>query len=72
MIDDIKKIQDSLGSNFKQLNSIMNAHLNQLPQDQQKKIVPIRADISKLVNEMKNGDLEAINKITDKYANIRR
>lgn len=72
MIDDIKNIQDSLGSNFNQLKKIMDAHLNQLPEEHQKKVNPIRSDIAKIVKEIKKGDTNAINKITDKYADIRR
>jgi hypothetical protein len=72
MIEDIKNIQDSLGSNFKGLKKIMDAHLNQLPEEHQKKLNPIRADIAQIVKEIKKGNVDAINKIHQKYADIRR
>ena len=72
MIDDIKKIQINLGKNFNDLKRIMDSYLNELPEEAQKKINPIRTDINKIMKEVKNGNVDAINKITDKYANISR
>lgn len=71
MIDEIKEIKNTLGKTTKDLKNLMDAHLNVLPEEELKKLAPIRADISKIMKQVKEGNVDAINKITDKYANIR-
>ena len=51
LIDDIKKIQINLGKNFNDLKRIMDSYLNELPEEAQKKINPIRTDINKIMKE---------------------
>jgi len=68
----IKDIEKSLLTDLKRMTNILDAHLSKIPQDASIKVAPIRADMSRILKSIKNGDVDAINEITQKHANTNR
>lgn len=72
MIHEIHKLTERLSKDTMKLKKIMDNQLSKLPQEAVEKVAPIQADMNKILRSVKSGDVDAINKIKDKYANIHR
>ena len=72
MIHDIHKITERLSKDTMKLKKIMDNQLSKLPQEAVEKVAPIQADMNKILRSVKNGNVEAINEIREKYADINR
>lgn len=72
MIDNIHKLTDRLTKDTMKLKKMMDHQLSKLPEDAVKKIAPIQADMNKILKSVKEGNVDAINEIRNKYANTNR
>lgn len=72
MIHDIHKITERLSKDTMKLKKIMDNQLSKLPQEAVEKVAPIQADMNRILRSVKNGNVEAINEIREKYADINR
>lgn len=72
-MEQIKDLQDNLGKSFKQLLDMNKEFLSNLTDEQRKQVLPMQNDINDILRAVKKGDILAINKIQQKYAdtNIR-
>lgn len=72
MINDIHKLTERLSKDTAKLKKIMDNQLSKLPEEARKKVAPMQADMNRILRSVKSGDVDAINEIKDKYANIHR
>lgn len=70
MINDIHKLTERLSKDTMKLKKIMDNQLSKLPEDAVKKIAPIQADMNRILRSVKDGNVDAINEIRNKYADI--
>jgi len=69
-IDDIQKLTERLSKDTMKLKKIMDNHLSKLPEDMVKKVAPMQADMNRILRSVKDGNVDAINEIRRKYADI--
>lgn len=72
MINEATDIAKRLQKDVKKLKKIMDSSLANLPEEHQQKIVPIQADMNRILRSVKDGNVDAINEIRDKYADLHR
>lgn len=70
MKDDIHKLTERLLSDSMKLKKIMDNQLSKLPEDLQKNIAPMQADMNRILKSVKDGNVDAINEIKKKYADF--
>ena len=66
---ELKELQGSIIKDFTKITKVLDIHLAQIPENKLVDIAPIRSDIQRIMNNVKAGDVDAINEITKKYAN---
>jgi archaellum component FlaC len=69
-IDDIQKLTERLSKDSMKLKKIMDHQLSNIPEDAMEKVAPIQADMNRILRSVKDGNVDAINEIRNKYADI--
>jgi hypothetical protein len=68
----IKDIEKSLLKDLGRMTKVLDAHLAQLPEEAMKMAAPVRSDMTRILKNIKDGDVDSINEIKNRYANTRR
>jgi hypothetical protein len=68
----IKDIEKSLLKDLGRMTKVLDAHLAQLPAEAMQKVAPVRSDMTRILKNIKDGDVDSINEIRDRYANTNR
>tara|TARA_R110001606_G_scaffold235915_1_gene383798 strand:+ start:704 stop:928 length:225 start_codon:yes stop_codon:yes gene_type:complete len=69
---ELNDISEGFAGGFSKLTKVLDAHLAQIPDEAMKDLAPTRADIQRIVKSVKDGDVDAINEIKNKYAESNR
>jgi hypothetical protein len=68
----IKDLEKSLVRDLGKMTKLLDAHFATMPEEAIKMMAPMRADMTKVLKSIKDGDVDAINSIKDKYGNLNR